>query len=129
MILDIGGARSIRATRRALASDGMLIVIGGKGNVVGPLARIAAVVILKPFSGAQKLMPFLAHTTRADLLELAGMIEAGTLRVVVDRTFELADAGAAIRHVEDGQRARQGGRGRLLSHARTRSSGSRVFPT
>jgi NADPH:quinone reductase-like Zn-dependent oxidoreductase len=103
VILDIGGARSIRATRRALASDGRLIVIGGKGNVVGPLARIAAVMILKPFAGAQKLMPFLARTTRADLLELAGMIETGTVRVVVDRTFELVDAAAAIRYVEDGR--------------------------
>lgn len=102
VILDIGGARSLRATRRALAGDGVLVVIGGKGNVAGPIARIAAVVILKRFT-RQKLMPFLAHTTRADLLELAGLVEAGKLRVVVDRTFELAEAPEAIRYVEEGR--------------------------
>ncbi|HET7128525.1 MAG TPA: NAD(P)-dependent alcohol dehydrogenase [Gaiellaceae bacterium] len=102
VILDIGSGRSLRATRRALAGDGMMIVMGGKGNVVGPIARIAGVVILKQFARGQKLMPFLARPTRADLLELAGLIEAGKLRVAVDRTFQLAEAPAAIRYVEDG---------------------------
>lgn len=102
VIFDIAGGRSISATRRALAADGALIVVGGKGNIVGPLARIAKVVVLQRLARRQRLMPFLAHPTTADLLELAGMIEAGSLRVVVDRTYPLADAGAAIRYVEDG---------------------------
>lgn len=102
VILDAAGARSLGATRRVLARGGMLIVVGGKGNLVGPIGRIVKVVLLKGFLRRQRLMPFLAHTTRADLLELAGMVEAGTLRVVIDRTFELADAATAIRHVEDG---------------------------
>jgi NADPH:quinone reductase-like Zn-dependent oxidoreductase len=102
VIFDAAGGRSISATRRALAADGALVVIGGKGNVLGPIARIVKVVVLKRFARRQRLIPFLAHTTTADLLELAGMIEAGKLRVVVDRTYALADAGAAIRYVEDG---------------------------
>lgn len=60
-------------------------------------------MILKRFARRQRLMPFLAHTTRADLLELAGMIEAGKLRVAVDRTYQLAEAPAAIRSVEEGR--------------------------
>lgn len=101
VIFDIAGGRSISATRRALAADGALIVVGGKGNIVGPLARIAKVVVLQRLARRQRLMPFLAHPTTADLLELAAMIEAGSLRVIVDRTYPLADAGAAIRYVED----------------------------
>lgn len=101
-IFDVAGGRSIGATRRALAADGTLVVIGGKGNNVGPLARIANVYIKNGLARHQRLLPFLAHTTTADLLELAELIHAGKLRVVVDRTYPLADAGAAIRYVEDG---------------------------
>ena len=102
VILDVAGARSLRATRRALAADGMLIVVSGKGKMAGPIARIGAVVILKRFARRQRLTPFLAHTTRADLLELAGMIERGEIRPVIDRTYPLAEAPAAIKYVEDG---------------------------
>lgn len=102
VIFDVAGGRSIRATRRALATDGALVVVGGKGNILGPIVRIAKVFLLNRFVRRQRLMPFLAHTTTADLLELGGMIEAGQLRVVVDRTYPLANAGAAIRYVEDG---------------------------
>jgi NADPH:quinone reductase-like Zn-dependent oxidoreductase len=102
VIIDIAGGRSLRATRRALAADGTLVVISGKGKLAGPIARIVGVVILKRLARRQRLMPFLAHTTRADLLELAAMIDAGKVRVVVDRTYDLAQAPAAIRYVEDG---------------------------
>jgi NADPH:quinone reductase-like Zn-dependent oxidoreductase len=101
VIFDVAGGRSLRATLRALAADGTLIVVGGHGNILGPLARIAKVYCLKPFARGQRLVPFLAHVNTADLLELAGMIEAGKVRVPVDRTFPLAEAGAAIRYVED----------------------------
>ena len=102
-IFDVAGGRSIGATRRALKVGGTLIIIGGKGNVLGPIARIAKVALLKPLVRRQRLLPFLAHVTTADLLELAAMIEAGELRVVVDATYPLEDAGAAIRSVEDGR--------------------------
>jgi NADPH:quinone reductase-like Zn-dependent oxidoreductase len=102
VIFDAAGGRSISATRRALAPNGGLVVIGGKGNIVGPIGRIANVYLRKRLVRGQRLMPFLAHPTTADLLELAAMIEAGKLRVPVDRTYPLAEAGAAIRYVEEG---------------------------
>jgi NADPH:quinone reductase-like Zn-dependent oxidoreductase len=76
--------------------------VGGKGNILGPIARIAKVFVLNRLARRQRLMPFLAHPTTADLFELAGMIEAGKLRVPIDKTYSLADAGAAIKSVEDG---------------------------
>lgn len=102
VIFDIAGGRSLHATRRALAEDGTLVIIGGKGTILGPIARIAKVVVLKRLARRQRLMPFLARVTTADLLELAAMIEAGTLHVPVDRTYPLTETGAAIRYVEDG---------------------------
>jgi len=102
VIFDIAGGRSLHATRRALAEDGALVVVGGKGNTLGPIARLAKVVVLNRLARRQRLMPFLAHVTTADLLELAAMIEAGTIRVPVDQTYPLTETGAAIRYVEDG---------------------------
>jgi len=56
-------------------------------------------VIVNPFVG-QRLMPFLARPTSADLAELAGLAEAGKIRAVIDRTYPLAQAADAIAYVE-----------------------------
>ena len=102
VIVDNVGNRSLRALRRALKADGTLVVIGGgHGRIVGPLAGLAKVMLVNRFVG-QRLLPFLAKPTRADLEELAGMVEAGTIRVVLDRTYPLAETPSAVAYVETG---------------------------
>ncbi|MEU6978967.1 zinc-binding dehydrogenase [Streptomyces sp. NPDC046371] len=55
-------------------------------------------------------MRALVATDRAaDLRQLAGLAEAGTLRPVIDASFPLADAPEAIRRLEGGH-----GRGKLV---------------
>src|SRR6185312_7425240 len=68
VILDCVGNRSMRALHRALAPRGTLVAIGGgSGRLLGPLRSLAAAVIVNPFVG-QRLMPFLARPTSADLV-------------------------------------------------------------
>jgi NADPH:quinone reductase-like Zn-dependent oxidoreductase len=100
VILDCVGNRSVRSMRRALGPTGTLVEIGGgSGRLLGPLRSLAAAVILNRFV-KQRLMPFLARPTRADLLELAALVESGRIRAVVDRTYRLSEAAEAIAYVE-----------------------------
>jgi NADPH:quinone reductase-like Zn-dependent oxidoreductase len=55
--------------------------------------------LLSPFVG-QNLVPFMAKQKRQDLLTLKQMIEEGKVRPVVERTYPLAEAAEAVRHVE-----------------------------
>ena len=99
-VLDCVGNRSISALRHALTPHGTLVEIGGgSGKLLGPLRVLAAAAIVDRFVG-QRLMPFLAKPTRADLLELAELVESGRVRPAVDRTVPLSQAAGAIAHVE-----------------------------
>ena len=51
----------------------------------------------------QPAIPYLAVPNREDLAILAGMVEAGQLRAVVDRSFAFEQIPDAIRYVESGQ--------------------------
>lgn len=103
VVLDIGGNRPLRVLRRLLAPTGTLVIVGGEdgGQVLG-LSRQLLAVLLSPF-GKQTLRMFIASENAADLDVLAGMIEAGTLTPVVDRTFPLDQAAAAVAHVSQGK--------------------------
>lgn len=46
---------------------------------------------------------FLSRERHEDIEVLAGMITAGTVTPVVERTFSLAEAAGAIRHMEAGR--------------------------
>ena len=89
--------------RRVLGSSGTLVMVGASdGRRVGPfLARLLAMFVASRFS-SQKLLPFLATVTNADLVVLKDLIEAGKVRPVIDRTYPLSATAEAIRYLEEG---------------------------
>ena len=100
LVLDTVGNRSLSRLRRALASDGTLVLVGaGGGRVLGPLTQMARARLLSPFVG-QRMVSLMAKQSREDLLTLKQMIEEGKLKPVVERAYPLAEAAEAVRHVE-----------------------------
>lgn len=102
VVLDVAANRSLRDCRRVLAANGAFVLIGApKGNWMGPLVKPITVMAISRFSD-QRLLPFLARSTRDDLEVLKELVERGSLMPVIDRTYTLANTADAIRYVEAG---------------------------
>ncbi len=103
VVLDIGGNRSLRTLRRLLSPTGTLVIVGGEdgGQWLG-LGRQLLALLLSPFS-RQHLRMFVASENAADLATLTGLIDAGEVTPVVDRTFPLEDTAAAVAHMSAGR--------------------------
>jgi NADPH:quinone reductase-like Zn-dependent oxidoreductase len=118
VILDIGGNTPVSRLRRALVHNGRLVIVGGEtgGRLLGGSGRQVGAQLLSPFV-KQTLGTFVASETAADLDALRDLIEAGTVTPAVDRTYPLAETGAAIRQLLDGR-----ARGKLVVSVPLRSA-------
>lgn len=103
LLIDIAGNRTLAQTRQVLAPKGVLVAVGGpnKGRWVGPLGRSARMALLSP-AVSQRMVSFLAHQTKADLAVLRELAETAKISPVIDRTYPLGDAAAAIGYLEQG---------------------------
>jgi NADPH:quinone reductase-like Zn-dependent oxidoreductase len=102
LILDNIENRPVSAVRRALTPRGMLILNSGTGATgLRMLARLAWPLVLSPFV-RHTLRRYLSTPNQADLEHLKELVEAGTLRPVIDRTYPLSETPAALRHIEMG---------------------------
>jgi len=100
LVVDTVGNRSLRALRRTLTPKGTLVLVGGGGGrLLGPIGQMIRAKMLSPFV-SQGLVSMLATTKAEDLDYLRGLIEAGTVKPIVDRTYPLAEAPAAMRYLE-----------------------------
>jgi NADPH:quinone reductase-like Zn-dependent oxidoreductase len=94
VIFDTIGNRSLTALRRALTASGTLVLAGGDS-----LSLLLRGLALRRFV-RHRLRPFVANVNADDLLVLKELVEAGEVRPIVDRTYPLAEAAAAIAYVE-----------------------------
>ena len=103
LILDSVGNHSLSACRRALTAAGTLVLVGGpdKGRWIGPLTGMLKAVVLSRFV-SQKLLPFLAKRSQADLAVLKELLETGKVTPVIDRRYPLSEVPEAIRYLEEG---------------------------
>jgi NADPH:quinone reductase-like Zn-dependent oxidoreductase len=103
LILDNIGNRTIRDLRRAVTPNGRVIVNGGgsPGHIIGAVGSVLRAAMVNLFV-RQQIMFLPTTQSQDDLLAVAEMVEAGTVRPVIDRTYPLADTSAGLRHVEAG---------------------------
>jgi NADPH:quinone reductase-like Zn-dependent oxidoreductase len=104
VILDIGGHRSLRTLRRSLTRRGTLVIVGSEtgGRWLGGFDRSIRAVLLSPFV-SQTLCALTNSENADDLAVLAELVDSGKIAPVIDRTYPLHEAVAAIRHMLDGQ--------------------------
>src|SRR6476661_974730 len=91
VILDNVCNRPLRRLRRALTPTGTLVLNGGgsPGRVVGAVGSIVRAVVVNALVPERlRLVPH--EQKRENLLTLTGLIEAGSLTPVLDRTYPLA---------------------------------------
>jgi NADPH:quinone reductase-like Zn-dependent oxidoreductase len=104
VVQDNVGNQPLRRLRRALTPTGTLVSNAGGspgGHLFGPIGAILRLTVVNGFV-RQRLRPLPDTWTREHLLAVTGLVEAGTLTPVIDRTFPLADTAAGLRHVEAG---------------------------
>jgi NADPH:quinone reductase-like Zn-dependent oxidoreductase len=103
LILDIGGNSSLSRLRQALTLEGTLVISGGEGGGrwLGGTDRQIRALMVSPFVG-QKLGTFVSKENHEDMIVLAGLIESGKVKSVIDRTYPLAEVPEAIRYLEEG---------------------------
>ncbi|MFG1603900.1 NAD(P)-dependent alcohol dehydrogenase [Actinoplanes sp. NPDC049265] len=104
-VFDLAGLRGLPSLRKLLTPRGTLVLIGGEDSgrwLGGATTRSLRANLVNLFT-TQRLRPVLALENRADLAELAALLEAGTLTPRVERTFPLAGTAEALRRLMEGQ--------------------------
>ena len=104
LILDIGGTPRFSRLRQALTPTGTAVLVGGEegGSWTGGLDRTLRALALSLFV-RQRLTNFIAKQRFSDLERLSGLIEAGGMKPVMDRTYSLDQVPEAMRHLEEGR--------------------------
>lgn len=105
VIFELVGNLSFSGCRRVMNPKGILIACGGGGPerkwmldaITAPIGAMVASMFV-----SQRQAGFLAKRNREDLAALRDLMEAGTLRPVIDRCFGLGETAEAIRYLETG---------------------------
>ncbi len=105
VILDNVPNHSLSEIRHSLTPNGKYVMIGGGGpndsRWIGPFGRVIHTLVLSPFI-SQKMGMMMADPSQKDLTTLADMMQAGTIKPVIDRTYPLSQIADAIRYLEEG---------------------------
>jgi NADPH:quinone reductase-like Zn-dependent oxidoreductase len=103
LMLDIAGNRSFLACRRVLGPEATVVLVGGRMTYrgLGPLPHLAGTILKSRFR-SQKVKFFVAKVTTEDLTVMKELLEAGTVRSVIDRTYQLSEAPEALAYLGEG---------------------------
>ena len=102
-VVDLVGNRRLRELRRSVRPGGRLVLSGGgtsgQGRIVGPLRLLVGAMAAARFLPFEVVVPKAVPTTET-LERTADLVGSGHVKPVVDRTFSLEEAAAAVRYVE-----------------------------
>ena len=105
LLLDNVPNHSLSECRSVLTPQGKYVMIGGGGTNdnpwVGPFGRVIHMMLIKPFVKHPMTM-MMADSNAADLTFLGGLMEAGKVKPVIDRTYKINELAQAIRYLEEG---------------------------
>ena len=101
LLFDCVGNRSLLAFRRVLQPKGICVLVGAPHNVWLILARALAGTVLSRVVG-QTFVMFMAKLSKEDLIIIGGLMEAGKVKPVIDRSYPLAEVPDAMRYLEEG---------------------------
>lgn len=106
IVIQTAGNYSLSQLRKTLTSDGVLVLAGDSSGTKATFGFGIIFGILKPLLISrftkQRIPFFIAHRSKADLLVLKGLIEAGKLTPVIDRSYPMSEIADAVRYLETG---------------------------
>jgi NADPH:quinone reductase-like Zn-dependent oxidoreductase len=106
VILDNVPNHSLAECRRSLTPNGRYVMIGGggpdEGKVIGPFGRVIKMMLSKPFV-KQEMGMMMSSGDKPDMAYLRDLLQEGTVRPVIERTYPLAEVLDAVAHVESGR--------------------------
>jgi len=96
VIIDLAGNRAVSRLRRALVADGTLVIVGGTGGrwTMG-FERTIGGMLIAPLV-RHRIVGLLSKTNQEDLQALADLMAEGKLSPVVQESFPLSRAAAAV---------------------------------
>ena len=103
LILDNVGNHSYFDLADVTTPEGIIVTVGGQkaDPWMGPIWRVTGRAAVSPF--IKQEMPFyIAKMNKEDMGYLADLAQQGKLRTVIDRTFPLEQAGAALEYLGGG---------------------------
>jgi NADPH:quinone reductase-like Zn-dependent oxidoreductase len=100
VMLDVAGSRPFREFRRVLTPNATVVTVGAPMSArgLGPLKHIVG-TRLASLGRSQTVVNFVAKITKEDLEVMRQHLEAGTVKSVIDRRYELSQAPDALRYL------------------------------
>jgi NADPH:quinone reductase-like Zn-dependent oxidoreductase len=99
VIFDAVGKHSFRRCRRSLTRGGIYITVD-----LGFMYHVPLVALITRFVGSRRAKLGIGRYRKEDLLLVKELVNAGTYRPVIDRTYAIDEAVEANRYVETGQK-------------------------
>jgi NADPH:quinone reductase-like Zn-dependent oxidoreductase len=101
LILATAGYHSIFDYSRALSPKGTYVFIGGS-RLMRSLFQAMLIGPLVSTTGNKKMTSMIAKMNKKDLAFLKDLLEAGKIRPVIDRRYQLSEVPQALRYLEEG---------------------------
>jgi len=99
LILAANGYHPISAYKRALSPEGTYVMTGGSGAQMFQSMTLGPILSM---TGNKKLGNLSMKANKGDLIFMKGLLEAGKVTPVIDRTYPLAEVPEAMRYLEEG---------------------------
>jgi NADPH:quinone reductase-like Zn-dependent oxidoreductase len=99
VVFDAVGMHSFRRCRHSLKPGGVYISMD-----LGFLYHVPLLSLVTRFVGSRRATLGLGRYRKADLVLVKGLVDAGAYRPVIDRSYPLDEAVAAVAYVETGQK-------------------------